>query len=130
MWKPQFHWLESLIGSSFTAAPHPSRRIIEAHQPMGGSSVAHGGDRAPSAIQYLPNPYGSNNAGTITMISRIDIPPRTACQPRLHWLISRGWLVGFEPISSQLFRPNGVFSHASRVRQTFAMRAQFNELFA
>ena len=23
------------------------------------------------------------------MISRVDIPPRTACQPRLHWLITR-----------------------------------------
>ena len=51
VWKPQFHWLESLIGSSSTAAPHPSRSMIEAHQPMGGSSVAHGGDRAPSPVQ-------------------------------------------------------------------------------
>ena len=51
VWKPQFHWLESLIGSSSTAAPHPSRRMIKAHQPMGGSSVTHRGDRAPSPVQ-------------------------------------------------------------------------------
>ena len=63
------------------------------------------------------------------MISQVDIPPRTACQPRLHWLISRDWLVGFDPISSTLFTSR-VFSHTSRTRQTFAMRAQFNELFA
>ena len=25
--------------------------MIEAHQPMGGSFVAHGGDRAPSPVQ-------------------------------------------------------------------------------
>ena len=85
VWKPQFHWLESLIGSSSTAAPHPSRRMIEAHQPMGASSVAHGGDRAPSPVQKSSeNLYSPSNAGTITMISRVDIPPRTACQPRLH----------------------------------------------
>ena len=134
VWKPRFHRLESLIGSSFTVAPHPRRRMIEAHQPMGGGSVAHGGDRAPSPVQKSSkNIYSPSNAGTITMISRVDIPPRTACQPRLHWLISRDWLVGFDPMSSQLFRPSRVFSHTSRrvfshtslMRQTIALRAQF-----
>ena len=32
------------------------------------------------------------------MISRVDIPPRTVCQPRLHWVISHDWPVGFDPI--------------------------------
>ena len=50
VWKPQFHWLESLIDSSSTAPSQP-RGMIEAHQPIGGSSVAHGGDRAPSPVQ-------------------------------------------------------------------------------
>ena len=121
MWKPQFHWLESLIGSSSTAAPHPSRRMIEAHQPMGGSSVSHGGDRAPSPVQKSSEslqPQQRGNYNRLTMISRVDVPPRTACQPRLHWLISRDWLVGFDPVlSSQLFRPSRVFSHTSRIRQ-------------
>ena len=45
------HWLESLIASSSTAAPRPSRRMVEAHQPMGGSSVAYGGDKASSPVQ-------------------------------------------------------------------------------
>ena len=47
------------------------------------------------------------------MISPVDIPPRTVCQPRLHWLISRDWLVGFDIISSQLFRPSRVFSRVN-----------------
>ena len=50
VWKPQLRWLKSLIGSSPTAPPHP-RRMIEAHQPMGDSSVAHGGDRASYRVQ-------------------------------------------------------------------------------
>ena len=50
VWKPRLRWLKSLIGSSSTAAPHP-RRMVEAHKPLGGSSVAHGGDRAPSPVQ-------------------------------------------------------------------------------
>ena len=103
VWKPQFHWLESLIGSSSTAAPHPSRRMIEAHQPMGGNSV-HTGEIGPHPrFRNPPNLYSPSNAGTITIISWVDVTPRTACQPRLHWLISRDWLVGFDPISSQLF---------------------------
>ena len=50
VWKPQLRWLKSLIGSSSTAPPHP-RMIIEAHQPMGGSSAARGEDRVPCPIQ-------------------------------------------------------------------------------
>ena len=80
VWKPRFRWLKSLIGSSSTAPPHP-RRMIEAHQPMGGSSVTHGGDRAPSRFRNPPNLYSSNNAGTITMISRVDTSPHGVSTP-------------------------------------------------
>ena len=127
--KSQFHWLESQMGSSSTAAPHPSRRMTEVHQPMGCSFVAHGGDRTPSPVhkssEFLqPQQRGNDND---------DLPGRYTSphgvSTRLLWLISRDWLVGFDPISSQFFRPSRVFSHSSRIRQTFAMRTQFNELF-
>ena len=67
------------------------------------------------------------------MTFRVDVPPRTACQPRLHWLISRDWLVGLvglDPISLHLLRPSRVFSRTSSIRHTFAVRAQFDELFS
>ena len=106
----------------------PSRRMIEAHQPMGGSSVAHGGHRAPSPVQkssesLQPQQRGNYNddlPGRYTSSHGVSTPTP------LNWLISRDWLVGFDPISSQLFRPSRVSSHPSRIRQTFAMRAQFN----
>ena len=50
VWKPQLRWLKSPIGSSSTTPPHP-RRMIEAHQPMGGSFVAHGECRVSSSVQ-------------------------------------------------------------------------------
>ena len=46
------------------------------------------------------------------MIFRVDISPRGVCQPRPYWLI-RDLLIGFDPTSSQLFRPTWVFSHTS-----------------
>ena len=65
MWKPQHHWLESLIDSSSTVAPHPRERMIEAHQSMGGSSVGHWGGRAPSTVQksesLQPQQHGNYN---------------------------------------------------------------------
>ena len=57
------------------------------------------------------NLYSSNSAGTITMISRVDTSPH-GVSTRPHWLIG-DWLVGFDPIRSQLFRPTRVFSHTS-----------------
>ena len=126
----QFQWLEWLIGSSSTAGPHPSRRMKRLTNRW-GAVPSHTGEIGPHPwFRNPPNLYSPSNAGTITTVSRVDIPPRTACQPRLHWLNSRDWLVGFDPISSQLFRPSRVFSHTSRMRRTFEMRAQFNELFA
>ena len=44
--------------------PHRSRRMIEAHQPMAGSSVAHGGDRAPYPVPLpllQPQQRGNDN---------------------------------------------------------------------
>ena len=112
-----------------STSPHP-RRMIEAHQPMEGSSGAHGGDRAPSPVQKPSQSLQLQQRGNYNDDLPVDLPPRTACHPRLHWLISRDWLVGFDPTSSQLFRPSRVFSHTSRIRQILAMRAQFNKLFA
>ena len=116
--KPQFHWLEARIADWFElhSGPLPSRRMIEAHQPMGGSSVAHGGDRAPSPIQkssesLQPQQRGNYNddlPGRCTSSHGVSTPTPLA--------YSRDWLVGFDPISSQLFRPSRAFSHTSRIR--------------
>ena len=119
VWKPQFHWLESMIGSSSTAGPHPGMRMIEAHQPMGSSSVAHGEDGAISPVQKSSESLQPQQRGNYDddLPGRYTSSPRTACQPRFQWLVSRDWLVDFDPIRSQLFRLSRVFSHISRIRQ-------------
>ena len=42
---------------------------------MGGISVAHGQDRVPSPIHESPASLQLQNAGTITMTSRVDTTP-------------------------------------------------------
>ena len=127
--------VESLVGSSSTAAPHPSRRMIEAHQPMGGSSVAHGGDRAPSPVQKSSESLQPQQRGNYNddLPGRYTSPQGVSTPTPLNWpflLISRNWLVGFDPISSQLFRPSRVFWHTSRsMRHTFAMTGRTKKRF-
>ena len=42
---------------------------------MGGISVAHGENRVPSPIRESPESIQLQNAGTITMTSRVDTTP-------------------------------------------------------
>ena len=42
---------------------------------MRGSSVANGGDIVPSPITSFANICSSNNAGTLTMFSRVSTAP-------------------------------------------------------
>ena len=72
VWKPQFHWLQSLISSNSTAAPHPSRMMIDAHQPIDGGSVAHGGDRVPSLVQQSSECLQPQQRGNVNH----DLPGR------------------------------------------------------
>ena len=104
--------------------------MIEAHQPLGGSFVGQGGDRVPSRVQKPSESLQLQQRGDYNDdLSRVDIPPRTACQPRLHWLICRDWLLGFDPTSSQLFRPCresrirlAYFSHTAKICNATAVQ--------
>ena len=106
--------------------------MIEVHLPMGGSFVVHGGDRAPSPVQKssesLLQPQQRGNYYD-DLPGRYTSPHGVSTPTPLNWLTSGDWLVGVDPIGSQLFRPGRVFPHTSRTRQTFAMRAQFDEFF-
>ena len=128
MWKPQFHWLESLSGSSSIAAPHPGRRMIETHQPMGGSAVAHGGDRAPSPVQksseYLqPQQRGSGNynddlPGRYTSPHGVSTPTPLAY---FSWLAGRLWPNKLTTISTE-WGFLAYFSHTANVCNASAVQ--------
>ena len=79
---------------------------------MGGSSIAYGGGRATSPVKKSSEPlqlqqrgnYNDDLAGRCLPAQHVNRNPIT---------LFRDWLVGFDPISSQLFRPTRFFSHSS-----------------
>ena len=75
-----------------------------------------------------PNLYsGSNNARTITMISRVDISPHgvsTPTQLAYLWLTGRLW-----PYTLTIILTDPGCVAYLRTRHTFARRAQFDQLF-
>ena len=71
---------------------------------MGGSSGARGGDRTPYPVQ--------KSSESLQLIQRENYnddllgryPPAGRVHPdSIDWIITRDWLVDFDPISSQLF---------------------------
>ena len=93
---------------------------------MGGSSVAQGGDRAPSLVQKSSESLQPQQRGNDDIISRVDIPPRKACQLRLHSLISRDWLVDVDPIYLTIISTESgflaFFSHTANICNATAVQ--------
>ena len=98
--------------------------MIQAHQQLGGSSVANGGVRAPCPVEKpsksleLQQRENYNDA----LLGRY-LPARRV-NPDPIGLFVIGWYE-LTVISTDSF-----FSHTSRTRQTFAMRAQFDQLLS
>ena len=70
--------------------------MIEAHQPMGGSSVAHGGDWDPCPVQKPSESLQLQQRGNYND----DIPGRYLLARRVNrpHLLIRDWLIDFDPM--------------------------------